>query len=203
MNKKRIRSKRKMLNTRKRVTTMLIWGGIGLAAIALVVFLVSKANPASQAAAASDLNQVIQVPVASRSHIPVGSPLPNYSSDPPAGGDHYPNTMPTKFYTESDLASLPVSPVGYLVHNLEHGYVIFWYNCQAYKGSCNDLTQQIQQVMSQFGGVKVIAFPYPSIDVPVVLTSWGRMLRLSSPNQNLMKEFVQTYRGQAPEPDGP
>jgi len=63
--------------------------------------------------------------------------------------------------------------------------------------------QKIQQVMSQFGGVKVVAFPYHTINVPLVLTSWGRLLRLSTPDQTLMTQFVQTYRFQAPEPNSP
>ena len=29
------------------------------------------------------------------------------------------------------MPNLPQYPEGYLVHNLEHGYVIFWYNCAA------------------------------------------------------------------------
>jgi hypothetical protein len=204
MNKKRIREKRKAHNPKKRNLRWLLWGGIGIVVIAVIVVLASNANPPAQAAApVKEMNQVVQIPIASRNHIAIGTPPPTYNSDPPAGGDHYPNTMPTKFYKESDLASLPQYPVGYLVHNLEHGYVIFWYNCQAYQGTCDDLMQKIQTVMDQFGGVKVIAFPWHSITVPVVLTSWGRLLQLSTPDQSLMKQFVQTYRFQAPEPNSP
>jgi hypothetical protein len=30
---------------------------------------------------------------------------------------------------ESQFATLPEHLEGYLAHNLEHGHVIFWYNC--------------------------------------------------------------------------
>jgi hypothetical protein len=203
MNKKRIRAKRKLQNPRKRISRLLIWGGVSIAVIAVVVVIILNSNPTAQAAAPQEMNQVVQIPIASRNHITIGTPPPTYNSDPPAGGDHYPETMPTKFYKESDLASLPQYPVGYLVHNLEHGYVIFWYNCQVYQGTCDDLMQKIQQVMSQFGGVKVVAFPWHTINVPLALTSWGRLLRLSTPDQTLMTQFVQTYRFQAPEPNSP
>jgi Protein of unknown function (DUF3105) len=204
MNKKRIQERRKSHSPNKRISRLLIWGGIGIAVIAVVVVLILNSNPTAQAAPpVQEMNQVVQIPIASRNHIPIGTPPPIYNSDPPAGGDHYPETMPTKFYKESDLASLPQYPLGYLVHNLEHGYVIFWYNCQVYQGTCDDLMQKIQQVMSQFGGVKVVAFPWHTISVPLVLTSWGRLLRLSTPDQTLMTQFVQTYRFQAPEPNSP
>jgi hypothetical protein len=202
MNKKRIKERRKNLKKQRSIVPILIMGGIGIAIIGMIVFLVVNATPSAQAAS-EEMGQVIQIPIASRNHIDPSLPPPTYNSDPPAGGDHYPTTMPTKFYKESDLASLPQYPVGYLVHNLEHGYVIFWYNCQVYQGTCDSLMQQIQQVMSQFGGVKVIAFPWHTINVPVVLTSWGRLLRLSTPDQTVMTQFVQTYRFQAPEPNSP
>jgi len=204
MNKKRIREKRRARNPKKEILQWLFWGGICIAVAAVVVILALNSNPTAQAATPiQEMNQVVQVTIASRNHIAIGTTLPTYNSDPPAGGDHYPETMPTKFYQESDLASLPQNPVGYLVHNLEHGYVIFWYNCQVYQGTCDDLMKKIQQVMSQFGGVKVVAYPWHSIDVPVALTSWGRLLRLSNPDSTLMTQFVQTYRFQAPEPNSP
>jgi hypothetical protein len=204
MNKKRGRARKNTRNPQKRILQWLIWGGLVIVASVVIVVLVLNSNPTAQAATPfQEMNQVVQVPVASRNHIAIGTTLPTYNSDPPAGGDHYPETLPTQFYKESDLVSLPQNPIGYLVHNLEHGYVIFWYNCQVYQGICDDLMQKIQQVMSQFGGVKVVAFPWHTIKVPLAMTSWGRLLRLSTPDQTLMTQFVQTYRFQAPEPDAP
>ena len=102
MNKKRIRERRKSKSPKKRITNLLIWGGVGIAVIVVVVLSILGSNPTAQAAASiQEMNQVAQIPIASRNHIPIGSPLPAYNSDPPAGGDHYPATMPTKFYKES------------------------------------------------------------------------------------------------------
>jgi len=50
---------------------------------------------------------------------------PGYTDAPPAFGHHYyqPATMERKLYTAADRPAL-----GTLVHNLEHGYTILWYD---------------------------------------------------------------------------
>jgi len=69
-------------------------------------------------------------------------------------------------------------PAGYLVHSLEHGYIIFWYNYEVLDDiACTQLKAETQSVMEQANMFKVIAYPWSSIDVPLVMTSWGRMMR--------------------------
>lgn len=98
---------------------------------------------------------------------------------------------------------MPPHPEGYLVHNLEHGYVIFWYNCQADPTmDCSTLKQQIQSVMNEYGGAKLIAFPWKTLDAPVAMTSWGRLLKLQSVVLDIMRQFVRSNRYQAPETTG-
>lgn len=48
-----------------------------------------------------------------------------YASAPPAAGPHYPDWAPLsrKFYTAQDRPE-----IGQLVHNLEHGYNVLWYD---------------------------------------------------------------------------
>lgn len=126
-----------------------------------------------------------------------------YNSNPPAGGTHYETDYSAKFYQESDLATLPKYPEGYLVHSLEHGYVIFWYNCQVAGTDCTALKQTIQNVMDKTGGDKLIAFPWSTMDVPLAMTSWGRILNFTTPDAVVMEKFVKTNRYQAPEPNAP
>ena len=102
-----------------------------------------------------------------------------------------------------DIPTLPAHPEGYLVHNLEHGYVIFWYNCKANPAiNCTDLKKAILNVMDTYGGVKLIAFPWPTLDVPLAMSSWGRIYKLNIPDERLMRQFVTSNRFQAPEPNG-
>ncbi len=84
------------------------------------------------------------VPQLSRTHIQVDDPHEPYNSDPPTSG---PRAAPVEagFYDEAP-------PDEQLVHNLEHGYVIIWYNCQRSPsgdgalttGQCSQLQQQIR-----------------------------------------------------------
>jgi len=53
-------------------------------------------------------------------HVPVGTVIP-YQTDPPTSGDHYPDPQPGGFYTK------PIAS-GFLVHSMEHGGVIIYYD---------------------------------------------------------------------------
>ena len=143
------------------------------------------------------------VAIASAAHVADGVQPGPYNSNPPAGGKHYTTDYSEKFYQESDLASLSKYPEGYLMHSLEHGYVIFWYNCQVAGVDCTKLKQTIQDVMDKTGGDKLIAFPWAAMDVPLAMTSWGRLLNFTSPDPVVMEKFVETNRYQAPEPNAP
>lgn len=57
-----------------------------------------------------------------RSHLPEGSKV-EYKFNPPTSGDHYPSWITKGFY-DTPRAD------GYLVHSLEHGYIIIWYDCE-------------------------------------------------------------------------
>ena len=61
---------------------------------------------------------------APRTTSPEGTPL-DILGNPPAFGQHYdvPAAMDRKFYTTADRPEL-----GTLIHNLEHGYTILWYD---------------------------------------------------------------------------
>jgi hypothetical protein len=57
-------------------------------------------------------------------HVPEGTAI-DYTDAPPAFGQHYPvwEPMKRKLYSVEDRPDL-----GYLVHNLEHGFTIMWYD---------------------------------------------------------------------------
>lgn len=60
----------------------------------------------------------------SQDHVEPGTPI-QYKDSPPAFGQHYNvwDGIDRKLYSESDRPD-----VGELVHNLEHGYTILWYD---------------------------------------------------------------------------
>lgn len=57
-----------------------------------------------------------------RVHVSEGTKV-NYSTNPPVFGPHYSSWITKGFYEEP-------RPDGNLVHSMEHGYVIIWYNCE-------------------------------------------------------------------------
>lgn len=57
-----------------------------------------------------------------RDHIPEGSKV-NYNYNPPTSGNHYVSWITKGFYEEP-------RPDGNIVHSMEHGYVIIWYDCE-------------------------------------------------------------------------
>ncbi|MBS4015781.1 MAG: DUF3105 domain-containing protein, partial [Candidatus Latescibacteria bacterium] len=136
-------------------------------------------------------------------HVEVGEPL-TYPSNPPAGGRHYAQSLPAGFYDEDNLPNLPGDLEGYIVHSLEHGYIIFWYNCSLLnETACTELKTEIQSVMDSRNNFKLIAFPWNSIDVPLVMTSWGRLQQFEQFNSALALNFIDANRNKSPEPNAP
>ncbi|GAB4495970.1 MAG: hypothetical protein Fur0016_33280 [Anaerolineales bacterium] len=52
-------------------------------------------------------------------------------------------------------------------------------------------------------GVKLIAYPWSSLDVPLALTSWGRLQKFTSFDTEQVKAFYRTNLNKAPEPNAP
>jgi hypothetical protein len=200
--KERIRTRRRQ----ERVRGYLIWGGLAAAAVLVIGGLVLRARQRSSGEEVP-IPEVEAVPTTQASHVPEGTDPGPYDFDPPSSGRHYPSQVFAGFYDEEQAAPFDPFPAGYLVHSLEHGYVIFWYDCeQLAAGDCEDLTADIQQVMGRVGNYKVIAFPWPSLDVPVAMTSWGHRLRFEQFDPDLAEAFVRNNRENpelAPEIRGP
>jgi hypothetical protein len=140
-----------------------------------------------------------KIPVmSSRAHVPEGTDPNPYNSNPPTSGIHYPIDLKPGFYD----TNVYDYPEGYLVHNLEHGYVIFWYNCDTLSQSqCDTLKSQIKSVMNEKDNFKLIAYPWNKTDVPLVLTSWGRRLSMPTFDQQAALDFIRRNLNRAPEPN--
>jgi hypothetical protein len=192
MNSKTKRQQRRERNRRHTLISNLIWGGIGVGIVAILGFIVWQGvRPA-----AGD-----SIPIMTSSpHIDLDTDPGQYNSNPPTSGLHYANEANAGFFDEN----IYTYPTGYLVHNLEHGYVIFWYNCDLLdEAGCSNLKSQIRSVMDELGGTKLIAYPWNSIDVPLVMTSWGRLQRFETFDAERAKAFYRANLNKAPEPNAP
>jgi len=189
------KNRRQQLHDRQRkqkLRSSLTWGGIGVVVLAIIGLVIWQGvRPAA--------GESVQIMV-SDPHIPVDSDPGQYNSDPPTSGRHYAEEARAGFFDNNNYQF----PAGYLVHNLEHGYVIFWYNCDLLDESgCTNLKEQIKTTMDDLGGTKLIAYPWNSLDVPLVMTSWGRLQRFETFDAEQAKAFYRSNLNKAPEPDAP
>jgi hypothetical protein len=115
------------------------------------------------AAAQASCGEVIEdKTTGNRDHKPDGTAI-TYAMSPPSSGSHYPSPAPfaRKFYTVADRPT-----IGNLVHNLEHGYTILWYN-DAVAGDQTkvDAIERLAKTFSTTGlAGKFIAAPYTAKD---------------------------------------
>jgi hypothetical protein len=188
--------RRQEIKTHQKQRRLLLYIGlgiIGIAALALMGFLVVKNNLPGQGEAVAVM--------ASAAHVPDGTDPGPYNSDPPTSGRHYATNLKAGFYDSAAAANVPKFQDGYLVHSLEHGYVIFWYNCKLMDNTaCTNLTGQLRQMIVQEKNYKVIAFPRDSLDTPVIATTWGRILRFKQFDLQQAYAFIKANRNKAPEP---
>lgn len=192
MSTKSIRQQVKERNHKQKKTTNFIWGAVGVAVIAIIGVLIWQGfRPA--------MGESFPIMISSP-HIAIDSDPGQYNSDPPTSGPHYAEEANAGFYETNNYKF----PAGYLVHNLEHGYVIFWYNCETLdEVGCANLKGQIKTTINELGGTKLIAYPWDSIDVPLVMTSWGRLEKFESFDADKARAFYRANLNKAPEPDAP
>jgi hypothetical protein len=124
-------------------------------------------------------------------HAHVPGPV-TYSVVPPVGGDHNATWMNCGIYDK------PV-PNEHAVHNLEHGAVWITYQPSLPQSKVAALRAFVerQSVLSpagQRGSRYLDLTPYPGLPAPVVASSWGFQLLLTSPTDPRLQEFVNKFR---------
>jgi len=57
--------------------------------------------------------------------------------------------------------------------------------------------------MDEYDNFKLVAFPRPSLEVPLAMTSWGRLQEFTAFDQRLARQFIDRNLNRAPEPEAP
>ena len=161
------------------------WGLLGVVAVGVVVGLVLLRPGASEAAPGE------RFPIQGQQHIEPGTEHPPYNSDPPTSGWHYPEDLKTGFY------EVPY-PDEMLVHNLEHGHIVFSYDCPKL-ADCETVKQQIRTLMADYDNWKITAVPRQNRDAALALTAWGWLLSLDGFDERRIRAFVDAWRDRGPE----
>lgn len=102
---------------RRRVKQFVMWGSLTVIAAGVIIAAVAFARQRT-----ANLPGTFIANVQGRDHIALDAPHVPYDTNPPTAGPHYQNPVKAGIYDE------PVADE-YLVHNMEHGHVIVWYNC--------------------------------------------------------------------------
>jgi hypothetical protein len=129
------------------------------------------------------------------SHDHVTGPV-TYAVTPPVGGPHNPVWMNAGVYTK------PV-PSERAVHNLEHGAVWITYRPDLPSAQVNqlvDLFKKQSMIPEPGDGGRSNRFmdlsPWSGDDLPapIVISSWGYQLKVQSPDDPRLQQFIDTFR---------
>ena len=136
-----------------------------------------------------------------QTHVAQGT-VPTYESRPATSGEHW-NVGGGVAPMNWGVYTSPV-PEPAVVHNLEHGGIVIWY--QPTQASAEDVTALTQYVESQVRSAKfkVILSPWAGEDFghPIAATAWNWMLYQDEANIDEIRAFLDDHYGDAPEPAG-
>ena len=125
-----------------------------------------------------------------------------YSSLPATSGPHWDTPAPWGAYSTPQNESQ-------LIHNLEHGGIVIWYDAQALESAeLEELTSYVEgQVASGISGrFKFIVSPWggqEALGGPVTVTAWRHLLTLDAFDMSAIRAFAEAnYLRNAPEPNG-
>jgi hypothetical protein len=112
-----------------------------------------------------------------------------YDLAPPVGGEHFPVPATCGFY-ESEPP-----PEELMVHDLEHGAIWMAYE----PGLPDDQLAVLRDLVGR--QAKVTATPFEGGGAPLVLSAWGRQLKLDDANDPRLVAFIEQYRNSANAPE--
>ena len=164
------------------------------------------------AASAASCDAVVEdEPSGANEHRPDGEII-EYASAPPTSGPHYavPASLNRKFYTPSDTPQ-----VEQLVHNLEHGYTILWYDPAVFddqESTMRDLATKVAgedgDLQAEVGGKFLVAAwdtergEFPD-GASYALTHWGAEQGFRQYCGDLSGEIVRDFVTEHPFSDSP
>lgn len=129
-----------------------------------------------------------------RTHVSFGEKV-KYATNPPTSGNHYPD------WTRAGMFDKPQQDE-YLVHSLEHGYVIISYNCEKQKDpkACvSQVKKTAQEIFDAKKQRKLIVTPRTNMDTFITLTAWTRMEKLDTMDKSKISVFIDAFRDHGPE----
>jgi hypothetical protein len=184
---------------------LLLIGGVllaGLVILALVLLMSGGQDPNQGVAQADDGNAHVDIGITCRTAGDPCGPDP-YSSLPATSGPHWDPSGVANW----GVYSTPQNETQ-LIHNLEHGGIVIWYDPDAVDAAQVDelsryVTTQVSSGIS--GRFKFILSPWggeEELPSPIVATAWRYLLELDEVDTGALDAFTRARYGIAPEPNG-
>lgn len=134
------------------------------------------------------LARVETEPDRGNTHVPPSRPVAQ--DEPyPLSGPHWPQVTRSGFYSEPQ-------PKGELIHALEHGQVVAYYDTPGFK-ALSVLKRWSEQFSGAWSGL--IAVRHPGLGDDLVVTAWRHRLRLPQFDEAALAAFIDAYSGRGPE----
>lgn len=185
---------RKAQRKRNLVTTvvaLLVLGGV-IAAIVVQRQAETEATTTyGVSEAEANCGEVEEQEIMSADHIDVGAAHEPYATNPPTSGPHYNEAglgpVQAGFY--EDAAEAP--PEG-VVHNLEHGMIVFYYNPDAPAEVIEDLKLAVDDER-----VASVATPWTDLegDANFVMAAWGQSQACEQVSRSIVNDFRREFQG--------
>jgi hypothetical protein len=181
-----------------RKRNFLTWGVVVVVA-ALVVTLIAlekkkDAGPVGVDPAVASCTE-IQNPdlMPTANHVDDGTTV-QYSTNPPTSGDHWLDPAPAGFNPPSALGDPPNER---LVHNMEHGQIIFWYRPDA-SAVIDDLQAYFDNTNA---GIALLGQPYEGVPASYnfTMTAWGHSQSCKEVSQDVIDAFREEFQGKTTE----
>lgn len=182
-------AERKRAARRRNMTTLLV----ALVVAGLVGFLIYSERQGQEDIGVADreaagCTELERHEALGREHVEEGAPV-EYNTSPPTSGPHYANWSDPGFFKE------PVEERR-LVHNLEHGQIVIWYNPNAPQQVQDDL-----EALVNTDRTAILAAPYEGVESPheFVMTGWAASQRCEAVSLDVVNAFREEFQGRGPE----
>jgi hypothetical protein len=207
----RLEALRREQKRKERRRALLVYGSAGFVALALLAGIVTYtivdnrsknavrkvgyAAEATEAAGAAGCTGVVNDPMRGRNHVGPTAKV-DYEVAPPSSGNHDSNPLPDVYRFYEPTSGVRAERA---VHNLEHGFVVAWYDRDLPKAQVDALRK-----VAGGAGERFIAVPWTREAFPsgqhFVLTAWDRTQRCRTVSEAAVKEFTAAYAN--PDPEG-
>lgn len=159
---------------------LIIGAGIAILLVGAIIFFATRPPPVA-------LASVETFPDQGQAHLGANDPAPTYNSDPPTSGPHASSSAACGIYREA-------VPDVNLVHDLEHGVVVIYYNPE----TAAEVRADIEN-FARDAGTHVIVVPREGMGNPITLTAWTHLLRLPGYDRSAIAAFYGEYAQRGPE----